>query len=188
MMKKLFALLLAAVMLLGAGATALAAEPAGYDVRATDSSRTNSLTVGVFAGEGLKNGRLELTYPEGLILVSARGTLDAGAGITDLDASKPGTVHFAWAAYAAQKDAQLLQLTFPQLRDITAIYRDRAALAPRAWRQQVQDALAQHAFAAAGFAHDGEDLTRAQRKADVAHGLDLSRRGEKADGQIFYFQ
>ena len=36
--------------------------------------------------------------------------------------------------------------------------------------------------------HDGEDLTRAQRKADVAHGLDLSRRGEKADGQIFYFQ
>lgn len=112
MMKKLFALLLAAVMLLGAGATALAAEPAGYDVRATDSSRTNSLTVGVFAGEGLKNGRLELTYPEGLILVSARGTLDAGAGITDLDASKPGTVHFAWAAYAAQKDAQLLQLTF----------------------------------------------------------------------------
>ena len=112
MMKKLFALLLAAVMLLGAGATALAAEPAGYDVRATDSSRTNSLTVGVFAGEGLKNGRLELTYPEGLTLVSARGTLDAGAGITDLDASKPGTVHFAWAAYAAQKDAQLLQLTF----------------------------------------------------------------------------
>lgn len=112
MMKKLFALLLAAVMLLGVGATALAAEPAGYDVRATDSSRTNSLTVGVFAGEGLKNGRLELTYPEGLTLVSARGTLDAGAGITDLDASKPGTVHFAWAAYAAQKDAQLLQLTF----------------------------------------------------------------------------
>ena len=112
MMKKLFALLLAAVMLLGAGATALAAEPEGYDVRATDSSRTNSLTVGVFAGEGLKNGRLELTYPEGLTLVSARGTLDAGAGITDLDASKPGTVHFAWAAYAAQKDAQLLQLTF----------------------------------------------------------------------------
>lgn len=112
MMKKLFALLLAAVMLLGAGATALAAEPAGYDVRATDSSKTNSLTVGMFAGEGLKNGRLELTYPEGLILVSARGTLDAGAGITDLDASKPGTVHFAWAAYAAQKDAQLLQLTF----------------------------------------------------------------------------
>lgn len=112
MMKKLFALLLAAVMLLGAGATALAAEPAGYDVRATDSSRTNSLTVGVFAGEGLKNGRLELTYPEGLILVSARSTLDAENGITDLDASKPGTVHFAWAAYAAQKDAQLLQLTF----------------------------------------------------------------------------
>ncbi len=30
------------------------------------------------------------------------------------------------------------------------------------------------------------DLTRAQRKADVAHGLDLSRRGEKADGQIFF--
>ncbi len=112
MMKKLFALLLAAVMLLGVGATALAAEPAGYDVRATDSSKTNSLTVGVFAGEGLKNGRLELTYPEGLTLVSARGTLDAGAGITDLDASKPGTVHFAWAAYAAQMDAQLLQLTF----------------------------------------------------------------------------
>ena len=112
MMKKLFALLLAAVMLLGAGATALAAEPAGYDVRATDSSKTNSLTVGVFAGEGLKNGRLELTYPEGLTLVSARGTLDAGAGITDLDASKPGPVHFAWAAYAAQMDAQLLQLTF----------------------------------------------------------------------------
>lgn len=113
MMKKLFALLLAAVMLLGAGATALAAEPAGYDVRATDSSRTNSLTVGVFAGEGLKNGRLELTYPEGLTLVSARGTLDAGAGITDLDASKSGTVHFAWAAYAAQKEGtQLLQLTF----------------------------------------------------------------------------
>lgn len=113
MMKKLFALLLAAVMLLGAGATALAAEPAGYDVRATDSSKTNSLTVGMFAGEGLKNGRLELTYPEGLTLVSARGTLDAGAGITDLDASKSGTVHFAWAAYAAQKEGtQLLQLTF----------------------------------------------------------------------------
>ena len=113
MMKKLFALLLAAVMLLGAGATALAAEPAGYDVRATDSSKTNSLTVGMFAGEGLKNGRLELTYPEGLTLVAARGTLDAGAGITDLDASKPGTVHFAWAAYAAQKEGtQLLQLTF----------------------------------------------------------------------------
>ncbi len=104
MMKKLFALLLAAVMLLGAGATALAAEPAGYDVRATDSSKTNSLTVGMFAGEGLKNGRLELTYPEGLTLVSARGTLDAGAGITDLDASKSGTVHFAWAAYTAQKE------------------------------------------------------------------------------------
>lgn len=113
MMKKLFALLLAAVMLLGAGATALAAEPAGYDVRATDSSKTNSLTVGMFAGKGLKNGRLELTYPEGLTLVSARGTLDAGAGITDLDASKSGTVHFAWAAYAAQKEGtQLLQLTF----------------------------------------------------------------------------
>ena len=113
MMKKLFALLLAAVMLLGAGATALAAEPAGYDVRATDSSKTNSLTVGMFAGEGLKNGRLELTYPEGLTLVSARGTLDAGAGITDLDASKSGTVHFAWAAYAAQNEGtQLLQLTF----------------------------------------------------------------------------
>lgn len=113
MMKKLFALLLAAVMLLGAGATALAAEPAGYDVRATDSSKTNSLTVGMFAGEGLKNGRLELTYPEGLTLVAARGTLDAGAGITDLDASKSGTVHFAWAAYAAQKEGtQLLQLTF----------------------------------------------------------------------------
>ena len=113
MMKKLFALLLAAVMLLGAGATALAAEPAGYDVRATDSSKTNSLTVGMFAGEGLKNGRLELTCPEGLTLVSARGTLDAGAGITDLDASKSGTVHFAWAAYAAQKEGtQLLQLTF----------------------------------------------------------------------------
>ena len=43
-------------------------------------------------------------------------------------------------------------------------------------------------LAGAGFAHDGEDLTRAQRKADVAHGLNLSRRGEKADGQIFYFQ
>lgn len=113
MMKKLFALLLAAVMLLGAGATALAAEPADYDVRATDSSKTNSLTVGMFAGEGLKNGRLELTYPEGLTLVSARGTLDAEAGITDLDASKSGTVHFAWAAYAAQKEGtQLLQLTF----------------------------------------------------------------------------
>lgn len=113
MMKKLFALLLAAVMLLGAGATALAAEPADYDVRATDSSKTNSLTVGMFAGEGLKNGRLELTYPEGLTLVSARSTLDAGAGITDLDASKSGTVHFAWAAYAAQKEGtQLLQLTF----------------------------------------------------------------------------
>lgn len=113
MMKKLFALLLAAVMLLGAGSTALAAEPADYDVRATDSSKTNSLTVGMFAGEGLKNGRLELTYPEGLTLVSARGTLDAGAGITDLDASKSGTVHFAWAAYAAQKEGtQLLQLTF----------------------------------------------------------------------------
>ena len=113
MMKKLFALLLAAVMLLGAGATALAAEPADYDVRATDSSKTNSLTVGMFAGEGLKNGRLELTYPEGLTLVSARSTLDAGAGITDLNASKSGTVHFAWAAYAAQKEGtQLLQLTF----------------------------------------------------------------------------
>ena len=90
--------------------------------------------------------------------------------------------------HGKQRAAKLLQLAFPQLRDITAIYRDRAALAPRARRQQVQDALTQHAFAAAGVAHDGEDLTRAQRKADVAHGLDLSRRGEKADGQIFYFQ
>ena len=113
MMKKLFALLLAAVMLLGAGATALAAEPAGYDVRATDSSKTNSLTVDLLTWEGMKNGRLELTYPEELTLVSARSTLDAGAGITDLDASKPGTVHFAWAAYTAQKDGTpVLRLTF----------------------------------------------------------------------------
>ena len=61
----------------------------------------------------MKNGRLELTYPEELTLVSARSTLDAGAGITDLDASKPGTVHFAWAAYTAQKDGTpVLRLTF----------------------------------------------------------------------------
>ena len=43
MMKKLFALLLAAVMLLGAGATALAAEPegAGYVISiATAAQRT----------------------------------------------------------------------------------------------------------------------------------------------------
>lgn len=114
MMKKLFALLLAAVMLLGAGATALAAEPegAGYVISIANSSTTNSLTVDLLTWEGMKNGRLELTYPEELTLVSARSTLDAENGITDLDASKPGTVHFAWAAYAAQKDAQLLQLTF----------------------------------------------------------------------------
>ena len=106
MMKKLFALLLAAVMLLGAGATALAAEPegAGYVISIANSSTTNSLTVDLLTWEGMKNGRLELTYPEELTLVSARSTLDAEAGITDLDASKPGTVHFAWAAYAAQKD------------------------------------------------------------------------------------
>ena len=42
MMKKLFALLLAAVMLLGAGATALAAEPegAGYVISIANSSTT----------------------------------------------------------------------------------------------------------------------------------------------------
>ena len=115
MMKKLFALLLAAVMLLGAGATALAAEPegAGYVISIANSSTTNSLTVDLLTWEGMKNGRLELTYPEELTLVSARSTLDAGAGITDLDASKPGTVHFAWAAYTAQKDGTpVLRLTF----------------------------------------------------------------------------
>ena len=115
MMKKLFALLLAAVMLLGAGATALAAEPegAGYVISIANSSTTNSLTVDLLTWEGMKNGRLELTYPEELTLVSARSTLDAENGITDLDASKPGTVHFAWAAYTAQKDGTpVLRLTF----------------------------------------------------------------------------
>ena len=78
-----------------------------------NSSTTNSLTVDLLTWEGMKNGRLELTYPEELTLVSARSTLDAGAGITDLDASKPGTVHFAWAAYTAQKDGTpVLRLTF----------------------------------------------------------------------------
>ena len=38
MMKKLFALLLAAVMLLGAGATALAAEQRGFYLRSRESS------------------------------------------------------------------------------------------------------------------------------------------------------
>ena len=110
MMKKLFALLLAAVMLLGAGATALAAEPADYDVRATDSSKTNSLTVGMFAGFLMQRGVDTLIC--GGIGGGAQVAL-AGAGITDLDASKSGTVHFAWAAYAAQKEGtQLLQLTF----------------------------------------------------------------------------
>ena len=115
MMKKLFALLLAAVMLLGAGATALAAEPegAGYVISIATSSTTNSLTVDLLTWEGMKNGRLELTYPEELTLVSAHSTLDAENGITDLDASKPGTVHFAWAAYTAQKDGTpVLRLTF----------------------------------------------------------------------------
>ena len=115
MMKKLFALLLAAVMLLGAGATALAAEPegAGYVISIANSSTTNSLTVDLLTWEGMKNGRLELTYPEELTLVSAHSTLDAENGITDLDASKPGTVHFAWAAYTAQKDGTpVLRLTF----------------------------------------------------------------------------
>ena len=89
-------------MLLGAGATALAAEPegAGYVISIANSSTTNSLTVDLLTWEGMKNGRLELTYPEELTLVSARSTLDAENGITDLDASKPGTVHFAWAAYS----------------------------------------------------------------------------------------
>ena len=70
MMKKLFALLLAAVMLLGAGATALAAEPegAGYVISIANSSTTNSLTVDLLTWEGMKNGRLELTYPEELTL------------------------------------------------------------------------------------------------------------------------
>ena len=79
MMKKLFALLLAAVMLLGAGATALAAEPegAGYVISIANSSTTNSLTVDLLTWEGMKNGRLELTYPEELTLVSAHSTLDA---------------------------------------------------------------------------------------------------------------
>ena len=93
MMKKLFALLLAAVMLLGAGATALAAEPegAGYVISIANSSTTNSLTVDLLTWEGMKNGRLELTYPEELTLVSAHSTLDAENGITDLDASGPST-------------------------------------------------------------------------------------------------
>ena len=114
-MKKALAILLTAVMLLGAGATALAAEPegAGYVISIANSSTTNSLTVDLLTWEGMKNGRLELTYPEELTLVSARSTLDAENGITDLDASKPGTVHFAWAAYTAQKDGTpVLRLTF----------------------------------------------------------------------------
>lgn len=100
MMKKLFALLLAAVMLLGAGATALAAEPegAGYVISIANSSTTNSLTVDLLTWGRYEERPAGADVPEELTLVSAHSTLDAENGITDLDASKPGTVHFAWAA------------------------------------------------------------------------------------------
>ena len=42
---------------------------------------------------------------------------------------------------------------------------------------ETQDGAAQRGFAAAGLAHDAESLACVQRKADVVHGVEHSRRG-----------
>lgn len=111
MLKRILAAALALLLLLSVGGTALAAgKDTGYSVKTTDGTKAGQVTVGVYADAALKNGKLEISYPAALTLLSARAALPKG--VTDIDTSKSGKISFAWAAYAAQKDVLLLELTF----------------------------------------------------------------------------
>ena len=92
--------------------------------------------------------------------------------------------------YGEIKDAEgnITQVALAISRNVRAVYDDLAGLDFRRLRQKMQDALAQHALAAAGFADDGEHHARSQRKAHVAHRLHLARGGEKADGKVLDVQ
>lgn len=111
-MKKLCSVLLAFVLVFGLSTAALAADGGAFTVEVQETG-VNVITVTICAdAAGLKNSRMVFTYPEDLTLVSANPLLPGEAGISDLDISQKGTVSYAWAAYEAQKETPLLELTF----------------------------------------------------------------------------
>lgn len=90
--------------------------------------------------------------------------------------------------HGKERTAQRRHLALAVSCDIRAVHNDLTGFDFRRLRQKAQDALAQHALAAARFADDGEHLARFQRKAHVAHRLHLACGGEKADGKVLDVQ
>lgn len=113
--KRLFALLLAGVLLVSCAATAAAAEPLTLTVSGKIADGVLTAEVTVPADSKLTDGRLVFTYdPEELTLSSAAAgkLLTKDNSESDINTSVSGTVAFAWAGDALKEAGSLLTLTF----------------------------------------------------------------------------
>ena len=110
--------------------------------------------------------------------------------LPDLRAQGHGGVeggHGVLEDHGEELSPEPVHVPLPAAGDIRAVDQDAAGLDPRRPGQQLHDALAQHALAAAGLPHHRQHLPRPEGEADIAHRLHLAGGGEEADGQVFHF-